>query len=124
MRRRRRPCGSEGWKPRLPFIPSHEGVGLVAAIGVGVTSVKKGDRVGVPWFYSACSHCEHCLSAWETVCARAEFGGYTKNGGFAEYSLADPEYVAHVPARLQASEAAPIICDVSACDTSNPTNCS
>jgi propanol-preferring alcohol dehydrogenase len=97
-------------KPTLPFIPGHEGIGIVAAVGAGVTLVKEGDRVGVPWLYSACGHCEYCLSAWETVCPQAEFGGYSKNGGFAEYILADPNYVAHVPARLSASEAAPIIC--------------
>ncbi len=97
-------------KPALPFIPGHEGIGLVAAVGPGVTIVKEGDRVGVPWLYSACGHCEHCLAAWETVCGEAQFGGYTKNGGFAEYILADPNYVAHVPAGLGAKEAAPLIC--------------
>lgn len=97
-------------KPRLPFIPGHEGIGLVTALGAGVTGVKEGDRVGVPWLYSACGHCEHCLAGWETVCAGAEFGGYTKNGGFAEYILADPTYVAHIPAGLTASAVAPIIC--------------
>ena len=97
-------------KPGLPFIPGHEGIGLVVALGEGVTAVKKGDRVGVPWLYSACGHCEHCLAAWETVCAEAQFGGYTKNGGFAQYILADPDYVAHVPAGLSAIEAAPLIC--------------
>ena len=97
-------------KPSLPFIPGHEGIGLVAAVGAGVTVVKEGDRVGVPWLYSACGHCEYCLSAWETVCAEAQFGGYTRNGGFAEYILANPDYVAHVPAGLAATEAAPIIC--------------
>lgn len=97
-------------KPGLPFIPGHEGIGIVVALGEGVTAVKEGDRVGVPWLYSACGHCEHCLAAWETVCAKAEFGGYTKNGGFAEYILADPNYVAHIPAGLSAIEAAPLIC--------------
>ena len=63
-------------KPNPPFTPGHEGIGLVVAIGAGVTSVKEGDRVGVPWLYSACGHCEYCLTAWETVCAKAEFGGY------------------------------------------------
>ena len=95
-------------KPTLPFVPGHEAIGLVAA--VGVKGVKEGDRVGVPWLYSACGHCEYCLRAWETVCPEAEFGGYTKNGGFAEYLLADPSYVAHVPAGLAARDAAPIIC--------------
>jgi propanol-preferring alcohol dehydrogenase len=97
-------------KPTLPFIPGHEAIGLVVGVGAGVTIVKEGDRVGVPWLYSACGHCEHCLAAWETVCGEAQFGGYTRNGGFAEYILADPDYVAHIPAGLAANEAAPIIC--------------
>ncbi len=97
-------------KPALPFIPGHEGIGRVAAVGSGVTEVKEGDRVGVPWLYSACGHCEHCLAAWETVCATAQFGGYTRNGGFAEYILADPNYVARIPAGLSPIAAAPIIC--------------
>ena len=53
-------------KPSLPFIPGHEGVGHVAAVGAGVTRVKEGDRVGVPWLYTACGCCEHCLTGWET----------------------------------------------------------
>ena len=97
-------------KPTLPFIPGHEAIGIVVALGAGVSIVKEGDRVGVPWLYSACGHCEYCLSAWETVCADAQFGGYTQNGGFAEYLVADPNYVAHIPAGLGAKEAAPLIC--------------
>jgi propanol-preferring alcohol dehydrogenase len=97
-------------KPTLPFIPGHEGIGRVAAVGSGVTIVKEGDRVGVPWLYSACGHCEYCLKAWETVCPDAQFGGYTKNGGFAEYILADPNYVAHIPAGVDPQQAAPLIC--------------
>ena len=97
-------------KPNPPFIPGHEAIGIVVALGAGVTIVKEGDRVGVPWLYSACGHCEYCLSAWETVCDHAEFGGYTKNGGFADYVLADPNYVAHIPQGLSAREAAPLIC--------------
>src|ERR1700678_467006 len=97
-------------KPTLPFIPGHEAIGLVTAVGSGVTIVKEGDRVGVPWLYSACGHCEYCLSAWETVCPEAQFGGYTRNGGFAEYLLADPDYVAHIPAGPAPLDAAPLIC--------------
>jgi propanol-preferring alcohol dehydrogenase len=97
-------------KPKPPFIPGHEAIGSVVAVGGGVTTVKEGDRVGVPWLYSACGHCEYCLSAWETVCPDAQFGGYTKNGGFAEYILADPDYVAHIPSGLKSVEAAPLIC--------------
>ena len=96
-------------KPTPPFIPGHEGIGQVASVGSGVTIVKEGDQVGVPWLYSACGHCEYCLSAWETVCPEAEFGGYTKNGGFAEYIIGAPDYVAHIPAGLGAKEAAPLI---------------
>ena len=97
-------------KPKPPFIPGHEAIGLVAALGSGVTQVKEGDRVGVPWLYSACGHCEYCLTAWETVCADAKFGGYTQNGGFAGYLLGDPNYVARIPAGLNAELAAPLIC--------------
>ena len=97
-------------KPTLPFIPGHEAIGPVVAVGAGVTIVKEGDWVGVPWLHSACGHCEYCLKAWETVCAQAQFGGYTKNGGFAEYVLADPNYVAHIPDGLAAAEAAPLVC--------------
>ncbi len=101
-------------KPNPPFIPGHEGIGRVVAAGAGVDrmkgAVKEGDRVGVPWLFSACGHCEHCLSAWETVCGEAEFGGYTRNGGFAEYILADPNYVASIPNGLTPRAAAPLIC--------------
>ena len=97
-------------KPTPPFIPGHEAIGLVVALGAGVTGVTAGDRVGIPWLYSACGHCAHCLSAWETVCGEAQFGGYTQNGGFAEYVLADPNYVAHIPKTLSPIDAAPIIC--------------
>jgi alcohol dehydrogenase, propanol-preferring len=97
-------------KPTLPFTPGHEGIGIVAALGAGVTAVKEGDRVGVPWLYSACGHCEYCLAAREPVCEQAQFGGYTRNGGFAEYIVADPDYVAHIPSQLAAREAAPLIC--------------
>ena len=97
-------------KPALPFTPGHEGIGIVVALGAGVTAVNEGDRVGVPWLYSACGHCEYCLAAREPVCAEAQFGGYTKNGRFAEYIVAAPNYVAHIPAHLGACEAAPLIC--------------
>ncbi|KKB61138.1 alcohol dehydrogenase [Robbsia andropogonis] len=97
-------------KPTLPFTPGHEGIGIVTALGAGVTAVKEGDRIGVPWLYSACGNCEFCLSAREPVCAEAQFGGYTKNGGFAEYIVADPNYVAHIPLGLAPHEAAPLIC--------------
>lgn len=97
-------------KPALPFIPGHEGVGHVAAVGAGVTRVKEGDRVGVPWLYSACGCCEHCLTGWETLCASQQNTGYSVNGGYAEYVLADPNYVGLLPDSVGFAEIAPILC--------------
>ncbi|WP_250441770.1 alcohol dehydrogenase AdhP [Caballeronia sp. AZ1_KS37] len=97
-------------KPPLPFIPGHEGVGHVAAVGADVTHVKEGDRVGVPWLYSACGHCDHCLSGWETLCHAQQNTGYSVNGGYAEYVVADPNYVGHLPKNLGFDEVAPILC--------------
>ena len=97
-------------KPKPPFIPGHEGVGHVAAVGVGVTHVKEGDRVGVPWLYTACGHCRHCLGGWETLCEQQQNTGYSVNGGFAEYVVADPDYVGHLPGNVSFVEIAPILC--------------
>ena len=97
-------------KPPLPFIPGHEGVGHVAAVGAGVQGIREGDRVGVPWLHTACGHCEHCLTGWETLCDHQQMTGYTVNGGFAEYVLADPAYVGHLPADLSFESLAPILC--------------
>ncbi len=97
-------------KPPLPFIPGHEGVGHVAAVGAGVTGIREGDRIGVPWLHTACGHCEHCLTGWETLCDHQQMTGYTVNGGFAEYVLADPAYVGHLPAGLSFESLAPILC--------------
>ena len=97
-------------KPKPPFIPGHEGVGHVAAVGAGVSHVKEGDRVGVPWLYTACGHCRHCLGGWETLCVEQQNTGYSVNGGFAEYVIADPNYVGHLPDKLSFVEIAPILC--------------
>lgn len=97
-------------KPNPPFIPGHEGVGYVAEVGAGVKHVKAGDRVGIPWLYSACGHCEHCLGGWETLCESQRNTGYSVNGGFAQYALADADYVGHLPKRLGFVELAPILC--------------
>jgi propanol-preferring alcohol dehydrogenase len=97
-------------KPRPPFIPGHEGVGYVAAVGAGVKSVKEGDRVGVPWLHTACGHCEHCMTGWETLCDAQQMTGYSVNGGYAEYVLADPGYVGHLPANVGFAAIAPVLC--------------
>lgn len=97
-------------KPSLPFIPGHEGVGFVAGVGRGVKFLKEGDRVGVPWLHTACGHCEHCMGGWETLCDGQQMTGYSVNGGFAEYVLADPAFVGHLPATLEFAPAAPVLC--------------
>ena len=97
-------------KPELPLIPGHEGVGSVAAVGAGVGTVKEGDRVGVPWLYSACGHCEHCLGGWETLCNGQRNTGYSVNGGYAEYALAEADFVAHLPDSLDFASASPLLC--------------
>ncbi len=97
-------------KPKPPFIPGHEGVGFVSAAGRNVKTVKEGDRVGVPWLYTACGHCEYCLAGWETLCVAQKNTGYSVNGGFAEYVVADPNYVGHLPENVGFVEAAPVLC--------------
>lgn len=97
-------------KPKLPFIPGHEGVGYVAKVGPGVTRVKEGDRVGVPWLHTACSYCSYCITGWETLCESQQNTGYSVNGGFAEYVLADANYVGRIPDSLSYVDAAPILC--------------
>ncbi|WP_350559341.1 alcohol dehydrogenase AdhP [Psychrobacter sp. CAL346-MNA-CIBAN-0220] len=97
-------------KPSPPFIPGHEGVGLITAVGEGVTHVKEGDRVGVAWLYSACGHCTHCLGGWETLCERQQNCGYSVNGSFAEYVLANANYVGIIPDNVDSVEIAPVLC--------------
>ena len=105
-------AGDGDWpvKPKLPFIPGHEGVGEVAKVGPGATSLKIGDRVGVPWLHSACGCCEHCITGWETICKSLIATGYAVNGGFAEYVLAEAAYVGRIPDSLDDINAAPILC--------------
>ena len=97
-------------KPNPPFIPGHEGVGFVSAVGQGVKHVKEGDRVGVPWLYTACGHCRHCLGGWETLCESQQNTGYSVNGGFADYVVADPNYVGHLPKNIDFLDIAPVLC--------------
>lgn len=97
-------------KPKLPFIPGHEGTGTVVAVGPGVTRVKEGDRVGLAWLYSADGHCDFCLSGWETLCLQQQNSGYSVNGSFAQYALAKADYLGLIPDQLSFVDAAPILC--------------
>jgi alcohol dehydrogenase, propanol-preferring len=84
-------------KPTPPFIPGHEGVGTVTAVGRAVLRIKEGDRVGIPWLHTACGYCSYCRTGWETLCGSQSNSGYSVNGSFAEYALADPNYVGRLP---------------------------
>jgi propanol-preferring alcohol dehydrogenase len=97
-------------KPAPPFVPGHEGVGTVVGTGAGVRHVKEGDRVGVPWLYSACGHCPHCLGGWETLCESQQNTGNPVNGSFADYVVADAGYVGLLPDRIGFAEIAPVLC--------------
>jgi propanol-preferring alcohol dehydrogenase len=97
-------------KPTLPFIPGHEGVGHVVATGAGVSHVKEGDRVGVPWLHTTCGHCRYCLGGREPLCEEQQNTGYSVNGGFAEYVVADPNYVGLLPDNVGLVDIAPILC--------------
>ena len=97
-------------KPSLPFIPGHEGVGIVEQVGLGVTEVALGDRVAVPWLGYACGTCEYCVSGWETLCLEQKNMGYSLDGGFADYVKAYGRYVVKVPLGVDPIDAAPLTC--------------
>jgi propanol-preferring alcohol dehydrogenase len=97
-------------KPSLPFIPGHEGVGDVVALGAGVVGVAVGDRVGVPWLHSACGRCEFCMTGREALCPSQRNTGYSVNGGYAEYMVANADYVGRIPDGMDPALAAPVLC--------------
>ncbi len=97
-------------KPQPPFIPGHEGVGIVERLGTGVRGLSEGDRVAVPWLGWACGACELCASGWETLCPNARYTGYTVNGGFADYVVAESSFVGRVPDAVDPLDAAPLTC--------------
>jgi propanol-preferring alcohol dehydrogenase len=97
-------------KPTPPFVPGHEGVGIVEAAGSAVTSVAVGDRVAMPWLGYACGHCDKCVSGWETLCLAQQNTGYGIDGGYAEYSVAAADYVVRVPEGVSSLDAAPLTC--------------
>ena len=105
--------------PMLPVIPGHEIVGIVRALGSHVDGAQParggrplalGERVGVPWLGHTCGHCRFCLSARENLCDEPGFTGYTLNGGYAEYAVADADYCVRLPAGYSDEAAAPLLC--------------
>lgn len=97
-------------KPTPPFIPGHEGVGRVEALGEGVDTLAVGDLVGNAWLWSACGECEYCRTGWETLCESQLNGGYVVDGSFGEYMLVDARFAARLPKDADPVEVAPILC--------------
>ena len=96
--------------PKLPLVPGHEIVGNVAESGADVTRFKIGDRVGVPWLGWTCGMCSYCQNGQENLCAQAKFTGYTLDGGYAEYTVADERFCFRIPDLYGDAEAAPLLC--------------
>src|SRR6185503_2213054 len=95
---------------KLPLIPGHEIVGTVAALSEEVTRFKIGDRIGVPWLGWTCGECSYCKNGQENLCDEAEFTGYTLDGGYAEYAVADQRFCFPIPDSYGDAEAAPLLC--------------
>ena len=97
-------------EPRLPLVPGHEIVGRVEKVGAGVGNFRAGDRVGVPWLGWTCGECEYCTSGRENLCERARFTGYTIDGGYAEFTMADARFAFPIPDAFDDVSAAPLLC--------------
>jgi alcohol dehydrogenase, propanol-preferring len=97
-------------RPKLPLVPGHEVIGVVTSRGEGVERFRPGDRVGVPWLGWTCGACEYCRADRENLCDQARFTGYTLDGGYAEYTVADQRYCFPIPDSYSDAEAAPLLC--------------
>lgn len=97
--------------PKLPLIPGHQIVGRVEEIGEEVSSkFKVGDRVGIPWLGWTDGECIYCRSNRENLCDRARFTGYSIDGGYAEFTVADARFCFHLPDRYDDVGVAPLLC--------------
>ena len=97
-------------EPALPLVLGHEIVGEVARVGPEVTGLAVGDRLGVPWLGATCGVCRYCRQGLENLCDRPLFTGYTRDGGYADYTLADPRFCLPLPEEYADAEAAPLLC--------------
>lgn len=96
--------------PKLPVVPGHEIVGRVDALGDGVTGLRIGERVGIPWLGHTCGHCPYCTSGRENLCDEPLFTGYTRDGGFASHAVADAAYAFLLPEDGDPVALAPLLC--------------
>ncbi|HYQ40315.1 MAG TPA: zinc-dependent alcohol dehydrogenase family protein [Polyangiaceae bacterium] len=103
-------CDGELSHAKQPLILGHQIVGTVALIGDGVEGFTEGQRVGVPWLGHACGDCRYCLTDRENLCERAEFTGYQLDGGYAEYTVANPRFALPLPGSFSDLQAAPLLC--------------
>jgi propanol-preferring alcohol dehydrogenase len=97
-------------KPMPPFVPGHEGVGIVERVGGRVRSLQLGDRVAIPWLGHACGHCRYCIDGRETLCESQQNSGYSIDGAFSEYAVVDARYAVAVPQGVEPFDAAPLSC--------------
>lgn len=95
---------------KLPVVMGHEIVGSVVAIGKGVTGFQTGERLGVPWLAWTCGECAYCRSGRENLCERARFTGYDRDGGYAQYALADARFCLRLPPSYDDVHSAPLLC--------------
>src|ERR1700710_1832105 len=97
-------------KPTPPFIPGHEGIGIIEKLGEAVTERAIGDRVAIAWLGYACGQCRHCIGGWETLCEKQQNSGYSVNGTFAEYAVVPAPFATIVPNGVPSRDAAPLTC--------------
>jgi propanol-preferring alcohol dehydrogenase len=97
-------------EPSIPLVPGHEIVGRIEAVGEQVQAFARGDRVGIPWLGWSCGECDFCREGRENLCPRARFTGYQRNGGYAEYAVADARFCFRLPAAYDDRHAAPLLC--------------
>lgn len=96
--------------PKLPLTPGHQVVGRVASLGPGAEGFALGDRVGVPWLYSACGRCDYCERGLENLCDDAKFTGWHVDGGYAEFMVAPADFIYSIPEGFSDEQAAPLLC--------------
>lgn len=97
-------------QPHLPLIPGHQIIGVVHEIGKSVTSLRIGQRIGVPWLGGSCGSCSYCQAGHENLCDDARFTGYQMNGGFAEFCVANADFCFPIPDHYEDLQAAPLLC--------------